>query len=125
MSDEKPEQRDDVLPPDEIARRLSAKWRAQADERVRQRLAALQQHEEPLPAELERRLEQERTMLLDVIGEALLAEVRKSSAEYLTSEIAAVWRALAAVQGSIARIHQARIEELSGVSPPTDAKRIN
>jgi hypothetical protein len=36
-----------------------------------------------------------------------------------------VWRALAAVQGSIARIHQARIEELSGVSPPTDAKRIN
>lgn len=61
----------------------------------------------------ERRLEQERQLVFDVISEALgqaLAEVRKGSADHLSGEIVALWKAVAAAQKAIADVHRERLD---------------
>jgi hypothetical protein len=115
------ERRDDTLPlpspPDRVA-----EWRAAADLRAAE-LAA-----KPILETLERRLEQERQLTLDAIDLALgqaLAEVRKNNADYLNTEVAALWRALAQAQKAIGELHQDRIKDLLRSETAIDAKAIN
>jgi hypothetical protein len=139
MSDEEREQHDDIKqpPPDEIARRVSAppdpvaKWRREADERVRQRQEAelVAAGETASRQWIEQRLERERQLIFDVVGEALgqaIAEGRKSSTgdNFLAGEVAALWKALADVQGSIAKIYEDRVAALRSESA-MDAKKLN
>jgi hypothetical protein len=102
------ERRDDTLPlpspPDRVA-----EWRAAADLRAAE-LAA-----KPILETLERRL---------ALGQAL-AEVRKNNADYLNTEVAALWRALAQAQKAIGELHQDRIKDLLRSETAIDAKAIN
>jgi hypothetical protein len=52
-------------------------------------------------------------------------EVIKAELAYLRAQIVALWKAIAAVQDAIAKIHQRRVEELLASEPRTDAEKLN
>jgi hypothetical protein len=122
MSDEEREQRDDIKPPDD-ARRLSAppdpvaKWRRAADERVRQRQEAelVAAGETASRDWIEQRLEQERKLIFDVIGEALgqaLAEQRDTTSldAEIATEFARLWKAVVETKTMLVDICRERVE---------------
>jgi hypothetical protein len=117
MSDEKRKQRDDILPPDEIARRLSAppdpvaKWRREADERVRQRQAAeLVAAGEPASREwIEQRLAWERQLIFDVLADAI-AGLRAEQRDMDDHELARLWNAVVETKTMLVDICRERVE---------------
>jgi hypothetical protein len=99
---------------------ILAEWRARADRRAAER-------EPKAEADLEQRLEAERKLIFDCVGEALghaLAEVKKNNTDYLSTEVAALWKTMANVHGQIAQIYQDRILERGG-APVVDARKMN
>jgi hypothetical protein len=121
MSDEKREQRDDVLPPDEIARRLSAppdpvaKWRRAADERVRQRQEAeLVAAGETASREwIEQRLAWERQLVFDVLADAIagLRAEQRDMDHYaeITTELTRLWKAVVETKTMLVEICRDRV----------------
>jgi len=51
-------------------------------------------------------------------------QATKAELRYLHSEIAALWRAIAAAQDAIAKIHQERVRQLLS-ERPADAAKLN
>ena len=95
--------------------RILAEWRARADRRAAER--------EP-KADLEQRLEAERKLIFDCVGEVLRYALAKNNADYLSTEVAALWKTMADVHGQIAQIYQDRILERGG-APVVDARKMN
>ena len=105
------------------ARDHIAEWRARADRRAAER----EPKAEADRAWFEQRLEAERKLIFDCVGEALgraLAEIKRNNTDYLSTEVAALWKTMADVHGQIAKIHQDRILELAG-APVVDARKVN
>jgi hypothetical protein len=117
MSDEEREQRDDIKPPDEIARRLSAppdpvaKWRRAADERVCQRQEAeLVAAGEIASREwIEQRLALERQLIFDVLADAI-ARLRAQQREMDNHELARLWKAVVETKTMLVDICRERVE---------------
>jgi hypothetical protein len=96
---------------------ILAEWRARADRRAAERAPAAE-------ADLEQRLEAERKLIFDCVGEVLRYALAKNNADYLSTEVAALWKTMADVHGQIAKMHQDRIVELAG-APVVDARKMN
>ena len=98
--------------------RILAEWRSRADRRAAER--------EPKAdhAWLEQRLEAERKLIFDCVGEVLRYALAKNNADYLSTEVAALWKTMADVHGQIAQIYQDRILEPAG-APVVDARKMN
>jgi hypothetical protein len=152
MSDEEREQRDDIKPPDEIARRLSAppdpvaRWRREANERVHRRQAAkdeliYKRYEGPQPAAetragwnrwLDARLEQEREFTIQLIMETVgdvVAKLRvepddKRDAE-LEAKFAKLWGSLTQAHRSIVEISRNNVERTFRAFDGDPAKKMN
>ena len=97
--------------------RILAEWRARADRRAAER-------EPKAEADLEQRLEAERKLIFDCVGEVLRYALAKNNADYLSTEVAALWKTMADVHGQIAQIYQDRILEPAG-APVVDARKMN
>jgi hypothetical protein len=75
---------------------------------------------------LDQRLEQERALILKTVGQMLAERKDDRGADYLSGEIAALWRALAAAQKLIAELYQERVNRLTGADPAAaTARRVN
>jgi hypothetical protein len=61
---------------------------------------------------LDQRLEDQRALILKAVGQMLTERKDDRGADYLSGEIAALWRAVAEVQGSLAALHRERISAL-------------
>jgi hypothetical protein len=96
---------------------ILAEWRARADRRAAER-------EPKAEADLEQRLEAERKLIFDCVGEVLRYALAKNNTDYLSTEVAALWKTMADVHGQIAKMHQDRIVELAG-APVVDARKMN
>jgi hypothetical protein len=97
-----------------------AEWRARADRRAAERAPAAQAEH----AWFEQRLEAERKLIFDCVGEVLRYALAKNNADYLSTEVAALWKTMADVHGQIAQIYQDRILERGG-TPVVDARKMN
>jgi hypothetical protein len=95
---------------------ILAEWRARADRRAAER-------EPKAEADLEQRLEAERKLIF-CVGEVLRYALAKNNADYLSTEVAALWKTMADVHGQIAQIYQDRILERGG-APVVDARKMN
>jgi hypothetical protein len=77
---------------------------------------------------LDARLEEERSRVLDEVAQAvgrLLAERKDDrDADFLNGQIAALWRTIAELQGSLAKLHAERIRAITG-NESVDAKKLN
>jgi hypothetical protein len=98
---------------------ILAEWRARADRR-----AAEREPKAEAEADLEQRLEAERKLIFDCVGEVLRYALAKNNADYLSTEVAALWKTMADVHGQIAQIYQDRILERGG-APVVDARKMN
>jgi hypothetical protein len=77
---------------------------------------------------LAQRLAEERERVFNMVAQAVgqrLAERKDDrDADFLNGQIAALWRTIAELQGSLAKLHAERIRTISG-NEIVDAKKLN
>jgi hypothetical protein len=77
---------------------------------------------------LAQRLAEERERVFNMVAQAVgqrLAERKDDrDADFLSGQIAALWRTIAELQGSLAKLHAERIRTISG-NEIVDAKKLN
>jgi hypothetical protein len=62
--------------------------------------------------------------MFELLAQAL-AEARKGNTDYLSGQVVAMWKAMAAVHGQIAGVHDQRIQNLLASEPRDPATRLH